>query len=160
MFEYSLTNDFFSCCDKDFDIREGSIEAGLTAERNGDSVSVVMNLRGEVTVLCDRCLENLSIPVNTETRLSVRFTKPDGETDVEDDAVEEDIMYADVEGEEIDLSAYAYESVCLSLPMQRVHGRDANGKSLCNPEMLKYISNVDSRENSSPFGILKDIIDL
>jgi uncharacterized metal-binding protein YceD (DUF177 family) len=137
-FNYSVDTKFFS----DFqnpEIIEGSAEIFLEIEKFSHFMNVVLNFSGTLSVLCDRCLENVDIPVEGENLLSVRFGEAPEEPD--DESADEDVMYVNAEDDEIDLTVYVYESICLALPIQRVHGDDENGNSLCNPEMLKYIIN-------------------
>jgi uncharacterized metal-binding protein YceD (DUF177 family) len=137
-FKFRVETEFFS----DFqnpEIIEGSVEISLEVEKFSLFMNVVLTFSGVLTVSCDRCLEDLDVPVEGENMLSVVFEqvldKPDEENP------DEDIIYVNAEDEDIDLTVYVYESICLALPIQRVHGDDENGKSLCNPEMLKYITN-------------------
>jgi uncharacterized metal-binding protein YceD (DUF177 family) len=153
-FDFSVNTDFFS----DFqnpEIMEGSADIYLDVERFSHFINVILNFSGQLTVSCDRCLENLDIPVEGENYLSIRFGESFDET--EDENLEQDIIYVDEDEEELDLTVYVYESVCLALPIQRVHGKDEYGQSRCNPDMLKYISNSPMTERSSPFGVLKRI---
>lgn len=152
-FNFSVGTEFFS----DFqnpEIIGGSAEILLDVEVFSCFMNVILIFSGILTVSCDRCLENLDIPVEGENFLSVRFSKNHDDPE-EDEASEEDIMYVNSENEEIDLTVYVYESICLSMPIQRVHGDDENGKSLCNPDMLEYISNSQTAEKESPFNVLK-----
>jgi uncharacterized metal-binding protein YceD (DUF177 family) len=156
VFEFELDTEFFS----DFqnpEIIEGSAAISLDVEKFSHYMNVVLTFSGTLTVLCDRCLENLDIEVEGENLLSVRFEAAPDEP--QDESPLEDIMYANAEDDEIDLTVYIYESICLTLPIQRVHGNDKNGKSLCNPEMLKYIVNSQLTEKESPFEVLKNMID-
>jgi uncharacterized metal-binding protein YceD (DUF177 family) len=152
IFTFSVNTEFFS----DFqnpEIIEGSAEISLDVEKYSHFMNVILTFSGTLTVSCDRCLGNFDIPVESENLLSVRFDKaPD---DLEEEDPEKDIIYINSEDEEIDLTVYVYESICLTLPIRKIHGDDENGKSLCNPEMLKYISNSQVMEKESPFNILK-----
>jgi uncharacterized metal-binding protein YceD (DUF177 family) len=136
--KFRLNTEFFS----DFqnpEIIEGSVEISLDVEKFSSFMNVVLTFSGTLTVSCDRCLENLDIPVEGENMISVVFGNiPD---EPEEENPDEDIIYVNAEDEDIDLTVYVYESICLAMPIQRVHGNDKNGKSLCNPEMLKYITN-------------------
>jgi uncharacterized metal-binding protein YceD (DUF177 family) len=137
-FEFRMGTEFFS----DFqnpEIIEGSVEISLEVEKFSQFVNVALTFSGTLTVSCDRCLEDLDVPVEGENMLSVVFEKVLDKPDDEDP--DEDIIYVNAEDGETDLTVYVYESICLALPIQRVHGEDENGKSLCNPEMLKYITN-------------------
>ena len=61
-----------------------------------------------------------------------------------------------------------YESICLSLPYQRVHPDDSEGRSTCDPDMLSRFRIVSEEEfdrlcpgtetdGSSPWEKLKEI---
>ena len=86
----------------DIDYLESSLEAKCAVE-------------GSVVVICDRCLEELTLPVSTSFELG----EEDGLVPVKD----------------IDLSQDVYDFVCISLPMQRTH---PDGE--CNGETVKYLS--------------------
>jgi uncharacterized metal-binding protein YceD (DUF177 family) len=134
--EIRLNAGFFSSFDNP-DILDAHANVVLEAKEVAGTVSVVMSFEGEITVPCDRCLEDLAVSVKGENTLLLRFGKeeePDG-YEYED----EDVMYVNRDADEADLTVYVYESLCLALPMQRVHGDDDDGNSLCNPEMMKYI---------------------
>jgi uncharacterized metal-binding protein YceD (DUF177 family) len=137
-FDVSVDTVFFS----DFqnsEIIEGSVEISLDVEKFSYFMNVILSFSGTLTVACDRCLEDIDVPIEDEYLLSVRFGEAPEEP--EDESMDEDVMYVNAEDDEIDLTVYVYESICLALPIQRVHEDDENGNSLCNPEMLKYIIN-------------------
>jgi uncharacterized metal-binding protein YceD (DUF177 family) len=137
-FKFRVNTEFFSGFENP-EIIEGSAEISLNVEKFSHLMNVVLTFSGTLAVSCDRCLENLDIPVEGGNRLAVMFGKAPDKP--EEEYMEEDIMYVNGEDDEIDLTAYIYESICLAMPIQRVHGDGENGKSLCNPEMLKYIVN-------------------
>jgi len=94
-------------------------------------MQIAVNINGMVTLACDRCLENLILPVSTNGELAVRFGK--GEDSNPD---EDDLLVLEPSEGEIDLSQYIYDSICVSLPLQRVHS-----EGQCNPEMIKKLQN-------------------
>jgi uncharacterized metal-binding protein YceD (DUF177 family) len=134
--EIRLNADFFSLFDNS-EILDAYADVVLEAKKVAETISVVVSFEGEITVPCDRCLEALAVSVRGENALSLRF----GEAEDSDDwgNEEEDVMYLNRGAGEADLTVYVYESLCLAMPIQRVHGDDAEGNSLCNPEMTKYI---------------------
>ena len=89
----------------DLEVTADVISRGLT-------VDAACTMAGNVTVACDRCLEDLVIPVDAS--FEETYTP---------------------EGGELDLSQDVYDYVCTSLPLQRVH---ADGE--CNQETTKYLS--------------------
>ena len=94
------------------EILDSDIRVQASVNNRGVSVDVEAEISGMVTVLCDRCLEPLGIPV--ETGFEETYTP---------------------EGAELDFSQEVYDFVCIALPLQRVH---EEGK--CNPETTKYLS--------------------
>jgi uncharacterized metal-binding protein YceD (DUF177 family) len=52
----------------------------------------------------------------------------------------------------IDLEQYIYESIVLSLPLQRVHPEDVHGQPLCNPAMLERFKIVTQEEFNTMIG--------
>ena len=110
-FEWHAGAEFFESfgnadiLDADLEVTAHVVCHGLTAE-------VACEIAGSVTVACDRCLEDLVIPVDTSF----------GESYMPD-------------GGELDLSQDVYDYVCISLPLQRVHPEGE-----CNQETTKYLS--------------------
>ena len=94
------------------EILDADIKVEATIRNRGASVEVQADIEGTVTVLCDRCLEKLDIPV--ETGFEETYTP---------------------EGAELDFGQEVYDFVCIALPLQRVH---EDGQ--CNPETTKYLS--------------------
>lgn len=88
-------------------------------------------LKGKAWLECDRCLDILELPVDYHSRLIVKLE------DV--DEVEDEIIYLKPDETEIDISGFIYESIVFSIPPRRVHSDDKNGKSGCNPEMIKKL---------------------
>ena len=69
---------------------------------------------------------------------------------------------------ELNVAQYIYESICLSLPYQRVHPDDGEGHSTCDPDMLSRFRIVSEEEfgrlcseaeadGNSPWEKLKEI---
>ena len=130
------------------------IKAGLSAEVDVVRGSSLMNIDGIITggisVECDRCLDELHLPVDAELSLIIKFAK-----DIDEES--DEIMVIDPSEGELDLSQLFYDTVILSLPLQRVHD---NGH--CNPEMVKKLESLsggssEEEERESPFSILKKL---
>ena len=79
------------------------------------------------------------MPIDYTGRLVVRFSETRDECDGE-------VMWVSPAETEINLAQYIYESICLSLPYQRVHPTDENGKSGCDPDMLARFKIVTEEE--------------
>lgn len=145
------------------EIIDADIVADVVAEKSGSYLGVDCSLSGTLTVPCDRCMEDVVLPVDAQALLSVKFgAEPVSEEEITV-SDEREIVYLPEEGADMDLSQTVYDYACLSLPMQRVH---EEGK--CNPEALKYLSGEgEDREEDrktevnndtyNPFAVLKGL---
>jgi uncharacterized metal-binding protein YceD (DUF177 family) len=53
-----------------------------------------------------------------------------------------DVLSLSSDEHELDLMQHFYEFIHLALPIKRVHPDDKNGRSTCNPEMLKKLNEL------------------
>lgn len=118
------------------EIKDGACVAEVRLERAETQLVLDIAIRGSVTVACDRCLEDCSVPIGYEGRLLVKFSQEVHEYDGE-------VLWLLPGEDEVDLAQYIYESIILSLPYQRVH---ADGS--CDPEMLARFRIVTDEEFS------------
>lgn len=135
------------------EILNADLEVDVHVEKSMRFFGVDAAITGKVTVLCDRCLEELELPVDTGFRLSVKF----GENAETADAGDREIVMIPDGSSELDLSQFVYDYTCISLPMRRVHPEGE-----CNPDALKYLSSEETAgvapAAGSPFAALKDIL--
>lgn len=120
-YEYRLDNQFFADLDAP-EVQKGNVNVSLQVRKTSGVYLLDFQTEGVVTVTCDRCLEEMEQPVETEDRLKVKL----GE---EYDELEDMIIVPEDEGY-INVAWYIYEFIALSIPMKHVH---APGE--CNEEM-------------------------
>lgn len=121
---------------EDGEIRGGDCVADIVLVKGLSVLKLDVKINGTVLVDCDRCLEEVSVPIEFSGVLIVKVTNEvkDSEYLIDDKA--EDTLLINPSIEELDLESYLYDSVLLSLPIQRIHPVDENGESGCNPDML------------------------
>ena len=139
------------------EIFDAAVEIEAKAVKSGHYIGVDLDILGSVTVACDRCLEDLTLPVEAHPAFSVKF----GEEASSEEEMREgsrEILFLDASDADLDLSQVIYDYVCLSLPMQRVH---AEGE--CNPDTVRFLSqepgNEEAGDTNSPFAALKGLFD-
>jgi uncharacterized metal-binding protein YceD (DUF177 family) len=121
-------------------IIRGEVEVSATLEKSATGVMRLdVAINGSVTVPCDRCLEDCDLPVSWRGKLAVKVSDQEQSSDGE-------VLWLMPAEALIDLEQYIYESVILSLPMQRVHPEDVHGQPLCNPAMLKRFKIVSEED--------------
>lgn len=150
-FDFSLDDGFLDGFGRD--ILEGlECKAHVAVRHRGDWVEVPLQITGRVKVLCDRCLEEMFLPVSVDETLSVRFDA-EPEDVVEDD---DNVIILREGTPELDLSQTLYDLVCVSVPMCRVHPEGE-----CNPEAIARLSREEDAAaagGNTPFLGLKDLL--
>ena len=143
-YTYKLDNQFFADIDAP-QIQKGDLDVQLTVQKSVGVFVLDFHTEGVVYVPCDRCLDDVEIPVNTDNSLKVKL----GEESSEDD---EFITVDELDGF-INVAWYIYEFIALSLPIKHVH---APGE--CNEAMLgalhKYLktdANDDDMDDEDDF---------
>ena len=154
--------EFFQHAGKEFfegfgndEILDADLRIRILIEKSGRYIGVDCDVEGCVTVECDRCLDMLEMPVDTQVRLSVKFGEED-ESQINQDG-EREVIFLKEDDTELDMNQIIYDYACLALPMQRTH---ALGE--CNPIAMKYFgtaqeSDVVESDDANPFAALKDM---
>ena len=121
----------------------GNADVRLTLDKRGNGMALDFDIRGEVAVECDRCLEEFMMPVRYEGTLHVRYSDCERESDGE-------VMWISPSETELNVAQYIYESICLSLPYQRVH------PDVSEEEFDRLCPGTET-DGSSPWKKLKEI---
>ncbi|MDR0995082.1 MAG: DUF177 domain-containing protein [Tannerella sp.] len=135
-FEYLLDDDFFAEVDGP-ELRKGKVKVSLALKKGARMAELQFHIEGTVCVPCDRCLEEMEVPVASDNRLVL---KPGKEYAEESD----EIVVIPEEEDAINLSWYLYEFVALDIPMKHVHPA-----GLCDPEMSEQLRLHGVRSASS-----------
>ena len=112
-FEYVLENKFFIDIDGT-EVQKGKVKVDLTIKRTSVAFEMNFQIEGVVMVPCDRCLDDVEVPISTQNKLVVKFGREYAEESDEVVVIPED------EGE-INLAWFIYEFVALAVPMKHVH---------------------------------------
>ncbi len=157
-------NNFFWQAGKEFfdsfensEILDAQLDIEVRVEKSGRYIGVDCYVSGKVVVECDRCLEELVMPVDLDVKLSVKFGEAEASDESQDG--EREVIFLPVDNTELDIMQVVYDYVCLSLPLQRVH-EDGD----CNPEALKYLEGpevveISEEADKNPFAALKGLFD-
>ena len=154
-FSWHAGKEFFEAFEN-AEILDADIVASVIVEKSGRYLGVDCAVDGSVTVACDRCLEDLEMPVEADILLSVKYGNEESSEDHQEG--EREIVFVPDGEAELDLSQIIYDYVCLSLPMQR-HHEDGD----CNPEALKHLAGgvpveQEIADMNNPFAALKGLI--
>ena len=128
--DFDLDNAFFDALDET-EVESGSLHVSLSIRKASGFFELLFHTVGTVDIVCDRCLDLMEQPIETDNRLVVKF----GSTGSEDD----DTVIVDENEGILDTSWFIYEFIALAIPIQHVH---APGK--CNPAMTKALEELSA----------------
>ena len=132
--EFDLDDTYFEALD-DAEVKKGSLHVSVSIRRATGFFELLFHTAGTVIIPCDRCLDDMDLPVETENRLVVKLGSEYSE---EDDV----IVVPENEGI-LDMSWLIYEFVALVIPIRHVH---APGK--CNPAMTQALEELSADRSS------------
>jgi len=138
-YKWEVSHKFFEAIDNS-EIDDAIIEVELDLEKQERMMICNFSIAGSIFVKCDRCLDQLKLPVNTENTLYIKFG-------VENDEEDDDVMIIADSEYQIDVSNLINEFITLSLPLQKVHSSDGNG---CNMEIINKLEELSGKNNVDP----------
>ncbi len=111
-YEWKLDDQFFSAVEATA-VHKGTVNAMLTVRRTAGAFELRFRLKGVLTLPCDRCLEDLEQPIETEETIKAKLGD-----EYDDDGELVTVPYT--EGA-LDVSWLMYEFIALQIPMRHVH---------------------------------------
>lgn len=118
----------------DESINDADINVDAVLSRKGDEFILRLKGKGIVELQCDRCLDYYKQPLDLTHEVVIRLAE---ETNFD---LDEDYVTLNKNSNFIDIAVFIYEMITFGLPIRRVHPEDENGESMCNPEVVKYIT--------------------
>lgn len=126
VYSYSVGDEFFKLIEAT-GIEKGDLEVSVTVKKGIGAFKLNFHIQGFVIGICDRCLDEVEVDVDTDNVLNVKF----GEEFSDD---EEIVVVPEAEGK-INVAWYIYEFVYLSLPYRIVHEEGE-----CNEQMQEKLN--------------------
>ena len=132
--DFCLDDSYFAALDS-AEVRKGSLHVSVSIRKASGFFELLIHADGTLIIPCDRCLDDMDQPVETDTRLTVKFGSEYSE--------EGDIIVVEENEGILDLTWIIYESVALAIPIRHVH---APGK--CNTAMTEVLEELSADRSS------------
>ena len=129
-FEWELDKSFFDALDQT-EVESGALHVSLSIRKASGFFELLFHTVGSIDITCDRCLDLMEQPIETDNRLVAKL----GSNNSEDD----DTVTVDENEGILDTAWFIYEFIALAIPIQHVH---ATGK--CNPAMTKALEELSA----------------
>ena len=130
-FEFEVGDSFFQLFENSI-VQHGNVDVLVVLEKKSNMLLLDFTLQGRVMVTCDRCLDDLELELEGFSELIVKL----GDHTEEES---EDVIMIPATEHQLDLSQLIYEYISVMIPMRNVHPENEEGKSTCNPEILREI---------------------
>ncbi|HIZ86749.1 MAG TPA: DUF177 domain-containing protein [Candidatus Coprenecus pullistercoris] len=132
-FNFKVDGSFFEAYESDT-VSDADLDVTAVVLKERGRMALNLSIVGNVIVKCDRCLADLTVPVDIKAPFSVMFSQY-----AEEDSGEgaEDVILLDSGSADIDLSQIIYDYVNLSLPIKKVH---PDGQ--CDPVMMEKLKDI------------------
>jgi len=144
-FDFELDDKFFDKFDNS-EVKKGSLKGKVILTKQSTLMILEFAVKGTVELMCDRCLDQYNQKINNNSKLFVKFG-------LEEEELSDDVIVVSFEDHQINVAQFLYELVILGLPIKHVHP-NKNGKSICDPEMIKklgeYLVDEDSEQIEEP----------
>lgn len=121
-YEYHLGKQFFTDMES-ADIHDADLTVKLTVTHKRDIYRLDFTITGTITLICDRCLDDLIMPVDTTYSIAVKYGDDDN-----DEA--DDLLIIPESDNFLNVAYMIYDTVALTIPIKHVHPM---GK--CNRQM-------------------------
>jgi uncharacterized metal-binding protein YceD (DUF177 family) len=141
-FDFTVGKKFFEQFERT-EIKDGNIDVVVVMEKEERLFDLHFTIKGTVMVSCDRCDENIWIPVEGTQRLLVKL----GDSYFEES---EDVQVIPETDHKLELGTFIYEYIHLMLPARRVHPEDENGESQCDPEIIRRLTELNEHHEPDP----------
>lgn len=142
-YDYHLDNAWFEAIDAP-EVQKGSLDADVAVDYNGREYAITFHVEGRVEVPCDRCLADMSIEVDQESRLIVKL----GDEYFEES--DEVLIIPESEGE-LDIAWFLYEIIALALPLKRIHEPGQCDKAMSSKLKQHLAKRIDDEDDDEEF---------
>lgn len=149
-YDYKLGGQFFKDMESP-DVREADIHVHLVVVHRDGVYDLTFKFVGEVVLLCDRCLDDLHFPIDTDYHIMVKYG--DAYRDDSDDFLE--IPESD---NDLNVAYMMYDTVSLAIPIKHVHPMGKCNRAM-SALLRKHRTSVPGDEDASLENELIDEMD-
>ena len=140
-FEMDIDGSFFKAFEESL-IEKGALKAVVDIDKRPDMYVMDIEVIGTVDSQCDRCTNEIQMPIEGRQQWMIKFAEEVSETD--------EIIFILPGTGTLNISRWVYEAISLSLPMI-INCAEAGEE--CDSEALKYLDDYRVEEQSEQPGI-------
>lgn len=137
-FNFELRDSFFKAIYAESEYK-ANLKVHVDFDKRENMYILEIKITGTRDTSCDRCLENIHIPIDVDHKIFLKrgIGKDDG-----------DIVYVENFDDEINIASYIYDCAILSFPLTNIMDCDEMDDPPCNTKLLdKWDESLDFEEN-------------
>lgn len=131
--KWHLDDAFFEALDEQ-EIEHGSLDATLRVNKKNDAFELSFDIKGNVQIPCDRCLEPMTQEIDANDTLQVRL----GDS-LQDDG---DVITVPTDEPVLDVAWNLFETIVLAIPICHTHPDGA-----CSREMMDILAGHTAKQD-------------
>ncbi len=112
---YQLDKGFFQLFENSL-LEEGELVVQVKLDKSSRHIQLLFEIQGEVSLICDRSLEQFSYPISIERMVYFKLGHENKELDL-------DVYMIEESSSMIHLAQHMYDFVTLAVPMKKIHPR-------------------------------------
>lgn len=128
------------------DIHDANLDVKLLINYRADKYDMLFQISGEVVLLCDRCLDDLCFPIDTEYKIMVEYGSGYEDSD--------DLLIIPSSDSNLNVAYMIYDTVVLAIPIKHVHPL---GK--CNRQMSALLHKHRAKSDDEDAEFENELID-
>ena len=141
-YEYSFeVDDAFFEANKNGLIKKGAVVANATVEINPDLIIFTLDHQGFMETACDRCLEQIRLPISGHGQILVKI--------VDEPQREDEVVYLQRDSEKLDLAPLINEMITIALPIVKTYDCELEEVTPCNQEVLNRLGRSEETSDVS-----------
>ncbi|MEX2597234.1 MAG: DUF177 domain-containing protein [Salibacteraceae bacterium] len=113
------------------------LNCSLNLEKKERLMNLYFTIEGQIKTICDRCGEQLVLPLSLENKLIVRFAE-------ENDFTDDEVVFLANNEHRLELGQFIYEFVMTGLPLRLVHD---DGE--CDPSVDEFLEEEIKEETET-----------
>lgn len=139
--DYELNDAYFKKIDSP-EVQRGDVNAKISVQKKQSIYELQFLLDGEITIPCDRCLDDMQQPIHYKDKLQVKFGDKFSE--------ENEIVIVPESDGGINVAWFLYEFIVLNIPLKHVHAPGECNKNMVS-KLKRHITHQkdDEDENGS-----------
>lgn len=148
LYEFILDDDYFKKIDSS-EVQHGKIGAKVKLQKKASLFELSFELKGEIIIPCDRCLDDMNQPIVCKDTLQVKLGEHFSE--------EGDIVIIPESEGSINVAWFLYEIIVLNIPLKHVHAVGECNKTMVS-KLKKHVIHTksDDDDNSDNLDLYDD----